>query len=61
MAAAIETIRAGDSIDTRVKKIIVFSLDCLEDQVCVDSVALHALHEHVPNLPSFPSATRKSR
>jgi hypothetical protein len=33
MAGAIETIKAGDSIDTRVKKIIVFCLDCPEDQV----------------------------
>ena len=34
MAGAIETIKAGDSIDTRVKKIIVFCLDCSNDQVC---------------------------
>ena len=34
MAGAIETIKAGDSIDTRVKKIMVFCLDCSNDQVC---------------------------
>ena len=34
MTGAIETIKAGDSIDTRVKKIMVFCLDCSNDQVC---------------------------